>query len=376
MERFQTSPLLHPFPLHTPWLLSSRSSPALPLSWSSALSPSFAAVDESNGKTKKGKTQDLIQGNKCCFETQLACFWEHSPANACWREKPSLCLWLHQCRLWGVPVSEQKVAWWLFWGNDVRPCCKALSAALPYLLFPSWKKPSLEVQMLISWSGAVHTLTSNCSVVSESQKHRRSPLCHPNSSWIGCTPTPCTSGCPFSLIRNCSAWSTPGTILNMWEILGKEHSGESSKQGKQPMCESSLSGGIWEKSAFGHPFVWTQKSFFHLVKPKLVEGPNSLTEAWIIVCLVHCFLLIPVKPLSRVSLLFFSLNSLLILFSLKREEHTKIWRDSLAKFIIPIFFSSKEYCMWHVTYCEMLAFPSMCKLSVCSVLHYKLSTGQ
>lgn len=91
------------------------------------------------------------------------------------------------------------------------------------------------------------TLTNNCSVVSESQKHRHSPLCPLNSSWTGCTLTPCTSGCLFSSIPNYSAWNIPGTILNMWEILGKEHLGEFSKQGKTSLCESSPYGGTWKK---------------------------------------------------------------------------------------------------------------------------------
>jgi len=38
------------------------------------LSPWFAAVGESSGKTKKGKAWELIQGKKCFFERGLACF--------------------------------------------------------------------------------------------------------------------------------------------------------------------------------------------------------------------------------------------------------------------------------------------------------------
>lgn len=121
-----------------------------------------------------------------------------------------------QCKLWRVPVPGQKMAWWLFWGYGMTPCCKALSIALLHLPFTSWKKPALmEMHIVISWLGAVQKLTKNCSVVSESQRHQHSPLCPLNFSWTGCTPTPCTSGCPFSSIQNCSAWSIPGTILNM-----------------------------------------------------------------------------------------------------------------------------------------------------------------
>lgn len=133
MERLQISPLFLPFPLRTPWLLSSRSSPALPWLSSLALSPWFAAVGESSGKTKKGKPWDLIRGSKCCFERGLACFWQHSPANTWWGGASLLLPVAAQCKLWQVPMPEPAPGDWLgdmAWHLAARffqqACCTSL----------------------------------------------------------------------------------------------------------------------------------------------------------------------------------------------------------------------------------------------------------
>lgn len=251
------------------------------------------------------------------------------------------------------------------------PCCKALSTALLHLPFPSWKKPAPEeVHVVISWWRAVYTLTENRSVIAESQRHRRSPLCPLSSSWTGCTPTRCTSGCPFSSIQNCSAWSIPGTILNTWEILGKEHLGESSKQGKWPVCESSLSGGAWENLAVGQPLIWALEIIHSFTQTKIkCMCTKWYTQAWRTVSAVHCFLLVFVKLLSQKTLLFFSLVDIM------SYSHTKVWCKSLAIFVITVFAKSIACDMWPIV--KFLHFPvfANCQCVVSSIITPTLASN-
>lgn len=175
MEIFQISPLLLPIPLHTPWLLSSQSSPALPWLWSLALSPWFAAVGGSSGKTKKGKTWDFIQGRKLQGLPVSGIIVLQSSGRqgaallvaACGSPVPALA---NRC-------AKAEDVWWLFCRRTMTSCCEAHST------LPLRKKIApQEMQIVISWLRAVHTLTKNWSVVSESQRHQHSPLCPLNSS--------------------------------------------------------------------------------------------------------------------------------------------------------------------------------------------------
>lgn len=233
------------------------------------------------------------------------------------------------------------------------------------------KKPAPEeVHIVISWLRAVYTLTENCSVIAESQRHQRSPLCPLSSSWTGCTPTRCTSGCPFSSIQNCSAWSIPGTILNTWEILGKEHLGESSKQGKRPVCESSLSGGAWEKLAAGQPLIWALEIIHSFTQTKIKRMCTKwYAQAWRTVSALHCFLLVFVKLLSQMTLLFFSLVDIM------SYSHTKVWCKSLAIFVITVFAKSIACDMWPIV--KFLHFPvfANCQCVVSSTITPTLASN-
>lgn len=132
MERHQTSPLLHLIPPHTPWMLSSRSSPALLSLWSLALSPLFAAVAESSGKTRQGKAQASVQGKNAALK--------HLPVS-------ESCKLLQEGESHGstsVSSEESLCGKWPggYFGEMMRDCCKVFSAALPHLSFLPWKNPT------------------------------------------------------------------------------------------------------------------------------------------------------------------------------------------------------------------------------------------